>query len=529
MIDGLAGGLLSASTNLRKVGGERKERIATLPRFPSFVSLVIQRRGSAECRTMKCVTVDLTLSSDDEKPPQIRSKSLKSAQPAAKLGAKSTPASLSGGKSNAGGKEAEKREMWGEPLASSSNRRRSAQGDSSDEMDLDQEQNHDDSFSATDSRLAPSHQSHPASRNSTTMQSQHVPLPHSTRFWEPSIREAYNRFHGVGLKLSDLCGDLAKLQRVILSSYCLDQDWVLGHFVNHLGIKVLLVHPDFSEYRKPGDVRYQEGTNWSWVVPAFAGRNTNGKDKENGLYHVKFIVLVFDTFTRVVITSANMMHYDWSDIGNSIVVQDFPFLPPTSATPKSPADNPTHSPMFSLPLCQLFERFQIPGPFLEFFGRCDWTESGRDDSMRLVVCNSGTWVGWEEMEKGGGLLSLANAVEDCGFEEEGTWEVEAAVSSYSSPSCRIPRASTRVANETDEQFANTGIVNHQLQLLLAHLLPRLRLQPLSSHFPHPRLRPPHARDSPLSLSQHSLAFVGLRQAICEWRRWWWDDVFERTE
>lgn len=496
---------------------------------------------------MKRTQSDLTLSSSEDEKPQIRSKQPKPPHSKEKAVGKSVEESWETGKDARGRAGAEKkyqgnRQIPGEPLGSSSNSRRGSV-ESMDGMDLDEEglydANPDSRNSATksrihplasSSRLPPPRQSH-HEPHSTPKLNKHTPLPPSTRLWEPTIKETFNRHHPTapaGLTIPDLLGDKTSLRRVIISSFVLDQDWVLSHFVDDLRIKVLLVQPPDLRARagrgmKPGEVLVQKGTNWSWLYPKFAGKNKDGKnDKEDGLYHIKFMVLVFETFTRIVVTSGNFMAYDWSDIENSIVVQDFPFLP--SSHNPSNAANPTHSEMFSLPLYRLFKRFLIPDSFLGFFGRCDWSGSGGEDGMRLVVSNAGTWSGWEGIEEGGGLSDLARAVESCGFEEGGTWEIEAAVStsslSHHSPS---PRRQYYVDTEN---FWNKGIINSQLRLLLAHSFPRLRLRRLSTNSSHPSsAEDPNSKSRTKTPAQYSLAFTRLRREISERSAWWWNVIW----
>lgn len=44
-----------------------------------------------------------------------------------------------------------------------------------------------------------------------------------------------------------------------------------------------------------------------------------------GCFHGKLIIIRFSKFVRIVISSSNLLHSDWNELGQCIWFQDFPF------------------------------------------------------------------------------------------------------------------------------------------------------------------------------------------------------------
>jgi hypothetical protein len=105
-------------------------------------------------------------------------------------------------------------------------------------------------------------------------------------------------------------------------------------------------------------------------------------------------------------------------------VQDFPMLPadPHLANPRQTTDQT----QFCTAFARYLQQLNVPDQYVNPLRRYDFSASR--DSLRLVQTTQGRHDGWDEMEKGGGICSLATAVASFGFPAGGTWEIELAVS-----------------------------------------------------------------------------------------------------
>jgi len=104
-------------------------------------------------------------------------------------------------------------------------------------------------------------------------------------------------------------------------------------------------------------------------------------------------------------------------------VHDFPRLPTYHS--KDPRENPTHT-TFSLPVLELLIKMGVPnkatGPFRDY----DFSSSA---GVFSIPSCQGTAEGWDQMDRAGGLVGLANAVKALAIEPGGKWRVEATGSS----------------------------------------------------------------------------------------------------
>lgn len=77
--------------------------------------------------------------------------------------------------------------------------------------------------------------------------------------------------------------------------------------------------------------------------------------------------------------------------------------------------------LYDLPISAL----NVPKLFVSLYKKWDFSKSAE---VRLVASRQGTWKGWEEMRRGGGVVALASAVKSFEFGSSGKWEVECQVS-----------------------------------------------------------------------------------------------------
>ncbi len=104
----------------------------------------------------------------------------------------------------------------------------------------------------------------------------------------------------------------------------------------------------------------------------------------------------------------------------ALYVHDFPLL----ANPglDDPSSNPTHTP-FTRPILDLLESMGLPSASLAPFAQHDFSTSAE---VRAVVTKQGKWVGWQEMDRGGGMVDLARVVKELELTGPDRWTVEAA-------------------------------------------------------------------------------------------------------
>ncbi|KAJ7614988.1 tyrosyl-DNA phosphodiesterase-domain-containing protein [Roridomyces roridus] len=121
-----------------------------------------------------------------------------------------------------------------------------------------------------------------------------------------------------GIRLTEILGPREDIEFAIISSYCIDLPWFYAFFDPATPV-VLVGDPKLT----PGaDVMHTTlknvFPNWVRVCPALA--NTAG----HGCMHMKFMLL-FSKSTgaiRVVVSTANLIQYDWRDMENYVYIQD---------------------------------------------------------------------------------------------------------------------------------------------------------------------------------------------------------------
>lgn len=139
---------------------------------------------------------------------------------------------------------------------------------------------------------------------------------------------------------------------------------------------------------------------------------------------------------RIAIHTSTMDVNAWKKTENSIWVQDFPQL--ASAPPASPSLNPTHTP-FSSGLLDFLLLFATGVPktktaayksFTDPFRLFDFSAS---KDVRLVTSLAGSYDGPDAVDQGGGMTSLAKAIEGLQPREKGKWKVEYLVRRWTFP------------------------------------------------------------------------------------------------
>lgn len=161
----------------------------------------------------------------------------------------------------------------------------------------------------------------------------------ASRFWHGTVKHSYNQYASSGLSgvsisqmlLPATPSNAKSLQLAVLATYDLRIDWLYSLFPRGLPVTLVLPPPK-EDYRFDKDVarpglhpshifggNFARCPGWQVCVPS--------KPKGGWLtQHMKFLVLVHETFLRVAILSGNLNGIDWERIENTAYIQDFPLL-----------------------------------------------------------------------------------------------------------------------------------------------------------------------------------------------------------
>ncbi|WWC88676.1 uncharacterized protein L201_003589 [Kwoniella dendrophila CBS 6074] len=200
-------------------------------------------------------------------------------------------------------------------------------------------------------------------------------------------------------------GNHSQISLIIMSSFVIDDQWIMNKNIlpppEEVPTIIIRPHPkDKQEYN--GKIQLHPNGEM-WVFP----RMISGF----GSAHMKYFWIFYKTGRlRVVISTANMVDYDWEMIENTVFVQDF--LPLPKATPLQ-ADNRTHD--FPLQFSRLFTHSRIHtglrnlikahpnGSKIPFTPEDDFADMGKYDwskvKVRIVMSIPGTYTGFEEINK----------------------------------------------------------------------------------------------------------------------------------
>ncbi|KAF5314322.1 hypothetical protein D9619_011921 [Psilocybe cf. subviscida] len=126
-------------------------------------------------------------------------------------------------------------------------------------------------------------------------------------------------------RLTEVLGKKTELEFAIMSSYSLDFPWIYEFFDKSVPV-IMVAQPDATGAATIKNVL----PNWIRTTPFLP----NGY----GCQHMKFMLLFYKTGRlRVVISTANLITYDWRDMENSVWLQDIPLRskPLSAADPKT--------------------------------------------------------------------------------------------------------------------------------------------------------------------------------------------------
>ncbi|KAF5376628.1 hypothetical protein D9615_007854 [Tricholomella constricta] len=131
-------------------------------------------------------------------------------------------------------------------------------------------------------------------------------------------------------RLTEILGKKTDLSFAIMSSYSLDFTWIYEFFDRSVPV-IMVAQPDASGRPSLKNVL----PNWIKTTPLLRGGR--------GCMHMKFMLLFYKTGRlRVVVSTANLIAYDYRDMENTVWLQDIPLRSkPMPHDPKAPSDFPT--------------------------------------------------------------------------------------------------------------------------------------------------------------------------------------------
>ncbi|KAI5478523.1 tyrosyl-DNA phosphodiesterase 1 [Pseudohyphozyma bogoriensis] len=251
---------------------------------------------------------------------------------------------------------------------------------------------------------------------------------HAERYWNGALHRVSSRYvpDSTSFSFDDALGPKADIKTAIVGAYVMDVEWVCERLGGDF--PVMLVTPTHSKENLKGEI--------AQVIPEVRLNTFQCSPRMQQLFsgyygtmHVKCLILYFEDFCRIIIPTANSVDYDWDRIDNALYIHDFPSRPfdaISSESPKSPWANGTHT-SFTKNLFKYMEALGVRPRFSNPLQRYDFSSSNK---VQLVTSRNGWATGWDDIEKSGGLTSLAKGVKALGISSGGYWEIECTGSSY---------------------------------------------------------------------------------------------------
>ncbi|KAG0694966.1 tyrosyl-DNA phosphodiesterase-domain-containing protein [Suillus ampliporus] len=145
------------------------------------------------------------------------------------------------------------------------------------------------------------------------------PVPTSEQmFWDGELRPTANKHSEPRqdgkptFRLTEVLGLKSDISFAIIASYSTSVSWIYEFFAPSTPV-IIVAQPDQSGQPTMRNIL----PNWVMTVPFLrSGR---------GCQHMKFMLIFYKTGRlRVVISTANLVDYDWRDIENAVWLQDLP-------------------------------------------------------------------------------------------------------------------------------------------------------------------------------------------------------------
>ncbi|KAJ1664589.1 hypothetical protein IW140_005023 [Coemansia sp. RSA 1813] len=116
--------------------------------------------------------------------------------------------------------------------------------------------------------------------------------------------------------------EAASLDQALLSSFLLDEEWLLGHFGHNTPITLVTNPRNNSDSANNADAKHaapvqSKSGRLTWVHPELP-------KPVYQIMHSKIMVLFYRHYMRFVVSTANLIPDDWSVMQNAVFLQDFP-------------------------------------------------------------------------------------------------------------------------------------------------------------------------------------------------------------
>ena len=123
------------------------------------------------------------------------------------------------------------------------------------------------------------------------------------------------------ITIDDILRSSEPLESGLLSSFGFDLEWLTRHIPHY--VKEILLLDHWNEPRPPpchSSSSLSPGTSFKFLFPPFP----RSPQYSHGSMHAKLMILVFESFVRIVVSSANLTSLDWEEVGQAIWVVDCP-------------------------------------------------------------------------------------------------------------------------------------------------------------------------------------------------------------
>ncbi|KAJ2401146.1 hypothetical protein GGI23_001592, partial [Coemansia sp. RSA 2559] len=118
--------------------------------------------------------------------------------------------------------------------------------------------------------------------------------------------------------------DASSLCQALVSSFLLDEEWLLGHFRRDTPVTLVTNPSSAGDANSPSagnskhaaPVQYKRGMH-TWIHPEFPKPSCQ-------IMHSKLMLLFHSHHMRFVASSANLIPDDWALMQNAVFLQDFP-------------------------------------------------------------------------------------------------------------------------------------------------------------------------------------------------------------
>ncbi|KAJ3043500.1 hypothetical protein HDV00_004889 [Rhizophlyctis rosea] len=193
-------------------------------------------------------------------------------------------------------------------------------------------------------------------------------------------RAGYVRFEDIVKK--------THLQKALFSAFQIDDDWLFSKLPSGIregrsNVKICIAR------MKPDVLPVGTMSHFDSMVPGVMHVFPPMGSGTFGCMHSKIMLLWYPGFLRVVVTSANLMDYDWELLENVVFYQDFPPAPPTK--PSGETLGP-----FGDDLLALLEKMKVPPSVRNRVGEFNFGLA----RARLVCSIPGTYKGGEAFQYG---------------------------------------------------------------------------------------------------------------------------------